>query len=48
MRFDINEYEAQEKIEILKDIYEAEGQIKAGKTVSHTKAKNDILKKLMK
>ncbi len=44
---DIHEYEAlQEKIDILQDINTAEKQIEAGKTVSHTKAKENILKRL--
>ncbi len=44
---DIHEYEAlQEKIDLLQDIYAAEKQIETGKTVSHAKAKDNILKKL--
>ena len=44
---DIHEYDAlQEKIEVLQDIYNAEMQIESGKTVSHAKAKENILKKL--
>jgi len=44
---DINEYEAlQEKIELLQDIYKAERQIELGKTISHKKAKENILKRL--
>ena len=44
---DINEYEAlQEKINVLQDIYKAERQIESGKTVSHVKAKRNILNRL--
>ena len=44
---DINEYEAlREKIELLQDIYKAERQIESGKTTSHEKAKENILKRL--
>ncbi|MHC4873820.1 MAG: type II toxin-antitoxin system Phd/YefM family antitoxin [Planctomycetota bacterium] len=46
---DINEYEAlQEKIDVLQDIYNAEVQIESGQTVSHKKAKSNILKRLKK
>jgi len=44
---DINEYEAlQDKIDVLQDVYRAERQIKSGETVSHVKAKENILKRL--
>ena len=44
---DINEYEVlQEKIDVLQDIYKAERQIESGQTVSHAKAKENILKRL--
>jgi prevent-host-death family protein len=44
---DINEYEAlQDKIEILQDIYAAEKEIEAGKTISHAQAKENILQRL--
>lgn len=44
---DINEYEAlQEKIDVLQDIYNAEMQIESGKTISHVKARKNILKRL--
>ena len=44
---DINEYEAlREKIELLQDIYKAERQIESGQTISHKKAKENILKRL--
>jgi len=44
---DINEYEAlREKIELLQDIYKAEREIESGKTTSHKKTKENILKRL--
>jgi antitoxin YefM len=45
----VHEYQGmQERLELLEDVYQAEAQLKAGKGIPHSKAKEKILKALRK